>query len=290
MAIYYWQRYSDQLGSRNFGDDINPFLLGKIFSKELIENDDVCIVGIGTILNQYNAGKLAGYGRKIIFSSGAGYGDGDLRLDPSWTVSCVRGPKTAETLGVDPALAVTDGAILLSDFFDPLPEGRRQGVVFTPHVNTHWAIGKVLERVCGGLGVKYVVPDLPAEDFIREISSARLVVAEAMHGAILADTMRVPWTACHIMFHNSFKWQDWCASLGLAYRPAYLGSGAADLVFEKILHLPEAFAKKLQGGTIRKALERLTQGEDTQLSAEETWETRKKTLWQKAAEINADYA
>ncbi|MEM8612949.1 MAG: polysaccharide pyruvyl transferase family protein, partial [Cyanobacteria bacterium P01_H01_bin.105] len=43
---------------------------------------------------------------------------------------------------------------------------------------------------------------------------------EAMHGAIVADALRTAWipivTSPRIL---SFKWRDWCASIGVPYRP-----------------------------------------------------------------------
>ena len=50
MAIMYCKYFSDN-GALNFGDDINPMLLGKIFDKSIIESDKICILGIGTILS-----------------------------------------------------------------------------------------------------------------------------------------------------------------------------------------------------------------------------------------------
>ena len=44
-----------------------------------------------------------------------------------------------------------------------------------------------------------------------------------MHGAIVADALRVPWipvaTNSTIL---SFKWQDWCSSIGVEYKPNYI--------------------------------------------------------------------
>jgi succinoglycan biosynthesis protein ExoV len=44
-----------------------------------------------------------------------------------------------------------------------------------------------------------------------------------MHGAIAADALRIPWipiiTSPRML---TFKWQDWCSSLGLKYKPYYI--------------------------------------------------------------------
>src|SRR5690606_18376921 len=39
-------------------------------------------------------------------------------------------------------------------------------------------------------------------------------------GAIVADAFRVPWTPIRTSAEIlAFKWEDWCASVGLAYEP-----------------------------------------------------------------------
>src|SRR5205814_2371845 len=47
-----------------------------------------------------------------------------------------------------------------------------------------------------------------------------LLVTEAMHGAVVADALRVPWIALRMYSKiDEFKWRDWCASLRLPYEP-----------------------------------------------------------------------
>ena len=48
-------------------------------------------------------------------------------------------------------------------------------------------------------------------------------MTEALHGAIVADALRVPWIAVKLFDHIiEFKWRDWCRSLGLNYSPLLL--------------------------------------------------------------------
>src|SRR5262249_35878333 len=47
----------------------------------------------------------------------------------------------------------------------------------------------------------------------------------ALHGAIAADTLRVPWIPVHDSRNDDtllFKWQDWCLSVGLDHQPHFL--------------------------------------------------------------------
>jgi succinoglycan biosynthesis protein ExoV len=55
------------------------------------------------------------------------------------------------------------------------------------------------------------------------INHTEVLLTEAMHGAIIADSLRVPWIP---IVSNpsilSFKWDDWCQSLSLEYQPVYI--------------------------------------------------------------------
>lgn len=222
MAIHYYDLFSSQWSSKNFGDDINPFLLRKLLDPSIIASSDVCVIGIGSILNRDNADRVSQYRRKVVFSTGTGYGESLKNLDDSWDIACVRGPNTAEIMGLPSSKAICDGAILLSDYFDPIVESKRGGTVFIPHIRTHWGTGKALQPICDDLGWRYLAPDALAEDFIEVVRSASLVITEAMHGAILADTMRVPWMPVALHQHNDFKWRDWFLSIEQDYHCNFL--------------------------------------------------------------------
>ena len=222
MAIYFYNHYSTKYGSRNFGDDINPFLLGSLFSKALIDSPQICIVGIGTILATGISEKVAHYERKIVFSSGVAYDRLTEDFDAGWDFVCVRGPKTRAVLNLPEDTGICDGAILLADFFPPRATSQREGIVFIPHVNTDWAAGEMLRRICRESRLAYLCPDAPAEHFIEMVRGASLVITEAMHGAILADAMRTPWIPMHFLNHTQFKWEDWFASVELPYASHHL--------------------------------------------------------------------
>lgn len=75
----------------------------------------------------------------------------------------------------------------------------------------------------------------PVEKTIERIGCARLVITEAMHGAIVADTLRVPWVP--VLCSPSilpFKWVDWTESLDLDFRPRALPPSSA---WEALKHM-----------------------------------------------------
>lgn len=220
MAIYYHQSYSKNRGIRNFGDDVNPFLLGKLFHKSIIDSDDVCVIGIGTILNDRELSRVDHYKKKIVFSSGVGYGNLDLsRFDSSWDFACVRGPKSAKALNLEPDKAVADGAILLSSLGDEpgFGSGKTYSTTFIPHVESHIASGFGLKQLCDDIGIHYLSPTVDSNTFMHDVDRSEKVLSEAMHGAIVADSLRVPWIPLKFHVHERFKWEDWCSSMNVPY-------------------------------------------------------------------------
>ena len=214
MALFYYSKFKERTGVENFGDDINPALLGRFIKKSILSSDKICLFGIGTILHDKNLNDNQHFHRKVIFSSGVGYGNLTKKLDESWDIACVRGPKSAEALGVGLEKSVCDGAILLSDVYKK-PTVRRSRGLFVPHVSSHISAGFLLKDIVESLGLDYLPPICSSDEFIEKVTGAPFLVTEAMHGAILADSMRVPWIP--IGFHEflEFKWNDWMESVGL---------------------------------------------------------------------------
>ena len=202
----------------NFGDDLNTWLLPKLLPGVLDvdhpahvgfndDSDRPLFVGIGTILDH----RIPAKPHKVVFSTGTGY-NAPPEVDDTWTFLAVRGPLTAERLGLDASKAMTDGGALLRTLDFDVPD-KTYPVSYVPHCYsteiTDWSVERVID----------------------EIQRSEVVISEAMHGAILSDTLRVPWIPVRFHGHiNRFKWTDWCASVGLDYAPEemsfHLGSAS----------------------------------------------------------------
>ena len=205
----------------NFGDDLNAWLWPELLPGMWDDGSDgITFVGVGTILN-----RLVPQTRlKIVLGSGVGYSPLPENLhDGSWSVLGIRGPLSARAAGLPAKTVVTDGAILLGTI-DGLvkPEGERTGdVVFVPHVSSTET--GAWEEICAELGITYIDPRWNFHEVFALIGNARLVLTEAMHGAIVADTLRVPFVPLVSSREiSSFKWMDWTLSMGLPYRPIRL--------------------------------------------------------------------
>ncbi len=215
MRLFYYQ---DPAG--NFGDDLNPWLWSRLIPGLLDDDDNCLFVGIGSILDR----RIPQAPRKGVFGTGSGY-DRLPVIDERWRICCVRGPLTADALGLPAELAITDPAALVRTVAPP-QAAKLYPVSFIPHFRTPARTatrGVDLRSACEEAGIHYINPSGAVADVLGDIQSSELVVAEAMHGAIVADALRVPWVPVRLYEHIlGLKWWDWCKSLGLDYKPEVL--------------------------------------------------------------------
>lgn len=206
----------------NFGDDMNAWFWDALFPDYGEMAPDTTLFGIGSILWRKN---FEGHDKVLVMGSGSGYGVVPSEVPKGTQIGFVRGPRTAKLLGLEPEHAITDPAAMVSTFkrFDDVTS--RGDTVFIPHVGTaklplNW--NGIAERA----DVRYLSPAGDSHAVIRSLASARLVLAESLHGAIIADAFRVPWVPVSISpTFNTHKWHDWAASLDteIAFHPC-LGS------------------------------------------------------------------
>lgn len=212
MRIHYYESVA------NFGDDLNRWLWKDFFGGTLPVNPNLRLLGIGTIIDS----NVPSDRQVVVLGSGVGYQNvPPAEIRAKWRFLGVRGPLTANILGLPPRTVLTDSALLLRSLScgHPLPSCKRDGgVLFMPHHRSDdvglWA------EVCRRAGVRYLSPYGDSREKLDALRRSRLVLADAMHAAIVADALRVPWvpvvTSCEV---SSFKWVDWTCSMNLEYRP-----------------------------------------------------------------------
>jgi succinoglycan biosynthesis protein ExoV len=219
MQLFYYKRPD---GMNNFGDSLNPWLWNQLLPDVFDEDETTAFVGIGTLLNNLLPNRLSNARKVVIFSSGVGYEKGLPNLDNSWTIYCVRGLLSAQKLDLPAKFAVADGAILVRRLFKPAG-GKTNRFAFMPHVHHANYGSEFWKLTCEQIGFGYIDPRWPIEQVLSQISQTEVLLAEAMHGAIAADALRVPWipvrTSSRIL---SFKWLDWCSSINVKYQPSYI--------------------------------------------------------------------
>ncbi|MFB9217282.1 polysaccharide pyruvyl transferase family protein [Vibrio sinaloensis] len=196
----------------NFGDDLNKIMWDRLVETGFFDEDESTLfIGIGSIIWD----SFPKEANKIVVGSGyGGYTALPDVHDGSWSFSFVRGPRTAHALNLEADKVVTDSAIL-THFLGLEQQSKKYKIGFMPHFQSiprgNW------EKVCEVAGIKFIDPTSEdVEKTLREIQQTELLITEAMHGAILADTLRTPWVALEPMQPNHRnKWYDWSESLSI---------------------------------------------------------------------------
>ncbi len=207
---------------KNFGDALNPIIFNHLLPGFFTEESDLELLGIGSILGLKRPRPQTK--KVIVYSSGFGGGDpGTYGALPNaqdltmYDFRCVRGPLTQQALGLTKDKAVCDGAILLSEVIPPI-DSKKYRYSYIPHLGSlkyygHW---KELLAQCD---INLIDPTQDVFHVVEEIQQSEVLLAEAMHGAIIADAYRVPWVPVKSnKTINEFKWRDFCLSLDLEFK------------------------------------------------------------------------
>lgn len=196
----------------NFGDELNEWLIPKIFPDLLDEDPRQLLLAIGSILYDHHVT----HAKKIVFGSGYGGYTAVPKLDSNWDIRCVRGPLTARALGLPMIMVAGDSAMLIRDHYR-CAAPKRWPISFVPHFQSiargHW------RAACAIANIHFIDPRSSVEDVLRQICESEIIVTEAMHGAIVADALRIPWVAIKpIDQRHHMKWHDWAGALNLDIR------------------------------------------------------------------------
>jgi len=207
VILYYWKGVSS-----NFGDELNTILWPRLLPGFFDENPAIRFLGIGSVLD----GRHASEPVKLV--AGAGYGGYEQkpRLDETWIIHWVRGPRTAATLGLSPKLALGDPAALVPSALG-LGGAEGQDIGFMPHFES--AAWGAWQRAAEHAGLRLIDPRAPPLAILQAIGGCKLLLSEALHGVIVADALRVPWIAMRPL-HNAHrpKWEDWADTMDLRPR------------------------------------------------------------------------
>ena len=212
MLLNYYQEQP------NFGDALNPLIFNTLLPGFFDDDPAVEFSGIGSIIGLEMSPHAK---RRIIFSSGFAYGTLP-QIDNTFEIACVRGPLTARALNLDPSLGIVDGAALLRELSFTKGD-KKHKFSFMPHWESE--LKYPWKLLCDKAGIHYLSPVADPMKTIDDIIHSEVVLAEAMHAAIVADTLRTPWIPVKAYRGiNDFKWNDWTQSLGLPYKPFNLRS------------------------------------------------------------------
>jgi succinoglycan biosynthesis protein ExoV len=186
-------------------------------------------------------------------------------------------------LGLPRELGVIDPGVLVRDF---VPAGVAQTEIgFMPH---HYSARLGDWRlICRDANMQYIDPEHPVETVLHQIQRCKLLITEAMHGAIIADALRVPWIPVKSYSHIlEFKWNDWSDSVELPYDPVRLMPiwqlNEQASWWRRTVH----FAKRTYLARVLKAVARSGRA---QLSAASVMDARIAELYTRLAQLKSRY-
>lgn len=195
-------------GHPNFGDDLTPLLLPRYgLVPHYREPRAAGLVGVGSLL-EFLTPEFSG----AIWGSGLMHDDAHLL--PAASVLAVRGPLTAERIGMrsDPAFG-DPGLLVARHRARPTCDDR---IVVVPHGHHRAHAGlAALVRAAGG-GARVVNVHQRAGAAVQEIASGRAVVTTSLHGLITADSYGIPavWTTLDPPLDGGdFKFRDYEAAV-----------------------------------------------------------------------------
>jgi len=192
---------------------------------------------------------------------------------------------------------------VLINKYRSLTKVKTRRVSFMPH----WgSLGRgQWQLACELAGIHFVDPQWPVEEVVDAIESSDMVIAEAMHFAIVSDALRVPWVPV-LPFHRShwMKWHDWAEPLGInlkhrALFPSTLREASVAVMrrgdgafIENVTGVLKSGVKLADKGFVRLAaarLSRLAKAEPI-LSSDTMLAGALEKLEDNAARIRRDYA
>ncbi|WP_309127661.1 polysaccharide pyruvyl transferase family protein [Microbacterium sp.] len=215
-------------GHPNFGDDLTPMLLPRY--------------GLVPLYREPRAARLVGVGSLLEFLprdySGAVWGTGLMNDAPhplaDAAVLAVRGPLTAERIGVEEEPAYGDPGLLVSRHIARPAEDGRIVVVPHGHHRAHEALAALTRRA--GDFARTVNVHRRAASAVREIATGRAVVTTSLHGLVTADAYGIPavWTTLDPpLGGGDFKFRDYEAAVTpgrTRFRPFEQAASLAELV------------------------------------------------------------
>ena len=240
MKVFY-----HKVDGANIGDDMNAVLWHKLVPglDELASAQ--WLVGAGTIID---ARLDALPGGKIVMGAGVRLG-GKRGLFDQVRFAAVRGYHSAAHLGLEPEAAVCDPGFLVNRVW-PQQTQTRARIGFVPHVYSEQYSS--IATAAADAGLEVISPTLSVEAFLQRLATCARIYTESLHGAIFADTLRIPWARVCVLDplraqrSREFQMERYVLGARTARRThRYACAGAAEAFLDEAarVHAPGASAR-----------------------------------------------
>lgn len=197
----------------NFGDQLSPLIVECVSGRpvEHASVDKCDLVALGSLLQRV---KNHWWSRRLHIW-GAGFIEDGKKLSCRHHVHALRGPLSAERLGLSEPVAYGDPGLLA----DRLLDGRHIPKKYRLSIIAHYKDkgSPMLKALCEQNPDARVVDVFSCPmDILHDIAASHCVVSSAMHGLIAADALSVP--NCRVVLSDQlrggdFKFRDYYGGL-----------------------------------------------------------------------------
>jgi pyruvyltransferase len=208
--------------SENFGDQLNPYLVKRIWNIEPYKVSWTCnsphLMMLGSIINEANSHSLV---------AGAGIVAPNRNFLGNPNFCFVRGNLTAEVLRKKGAEiqsdVIGDPAIILPRLYSPKASTEKYDLGVIPHVIDIDAAKSIFEKIKGVkiISLKLKSPSDPEiEEIIDSIASCKSIISSSLHGLIVAHSYGIPGAWCEFsdrVIGKGFKFRDYFSTYSSEY-------------------------------------------------------------------------
>lgn len=223
---------------RNWGDDINVYLLEKISQKKVVIRNQSLFHWNSKFLNFICIGSILGlYENQNSIIWGAGFiSDKNSLLTAPKRICSVRGKYTRELLikaGYECPAVYGDPALLISKFYNPLENNKRYRIGFilhyvdenNPMINSY--VKEFNDCILISLS-RYVI----WTEVVDKICSCDFIISSSLHGLIVSDSYGIPnvWVRLSdCIIGGYFKYYDYFSSVNRTEEEPYAITSFADV-------------------------------------------------------------
>lgn len=222
ITAYWWQGKPV-----NFGDELTPILLKRIYGLETSHSPagSADLISTGSILEGVWSDKVSNRERPIQVVGSGFIRDGNP-LPPQLGAHfhSVRGflSKNRIEMGGDVGeISVGDPGLLVpfaANANQPVPRRRRFGVVLHYLKAGNSGIKSSLENLLGD--VRFIdIRTTDIDNFVSEMQACEVILSHSLHGLIIADALGIPnaWLDLGGLYGKGFKFLDYFSTVGRAY-------------------------------------------------------------------------
>lgn len=257
-----WLRLATQTRriGRNFGDELSPLILEAATGRKVVwaSPSRAEVIAIGSILDLYaNCAKGATVWGSGLRGSIAESERQRIR-ERFGHILAVRGPDTAQSLGISSGSVTGDPGVLIPMLLGPRAAVARRKVSVIPHFRT-WAskTGRSQLAECKKLGFDILAPTLPPIVLANRVRDSSLVMSSSLHGLIFAHALGVPAQLISIEQSEhqepDFKYSDYLQSVELSVNVLALTTVLRDGYINNIIESNEGVVGTLLARTNRLA-------------------------------------